>query len=1499
MSPQPPPNPQRIAHQPLLQQSVSTASNENSAQNGKENNKVLEAQNGEDEQEICHSAQAVLADEGEVFRDVNPLRCRSAEMAPAQTLSPTVSFANTVTDPTSSSVVVNVPPPQQQPQKPILEAAQCSMTSGWEPLGGTANATERITEFLFSISAADESPIPIAQDVLQHSNLSAHGFDQKSDSDVSNAAGHSKTSDGGFDKSVYKAKDWSILANTSAKVLDESAATSVFRASSKEFHPRPWLLLFAFLRIKKFVMSWKARRAENNPKSNDPLAILLDQLESHDWVFVYKVNWLENSSSSSPTTFNIPPVPPTTNPNSGLGAERRSFSRSRRVAAYLHLSTSHFYLRRDSIEYDERVLIRLSDIHRIEPFNGALEISYQLPYAEVSEPSSTTVNEGVGNWNPATRSRISSAMRRKSSAAIVSPMPSPTLQNHTKKTIIISGDENHVIALQVLDLQSRMLRHLSSGLSQNLRTKSLIKELTIVHFNDVYHLPPFKSQDARGIVGGVSRFHTVLSKLRESQNPLVLFSGDFMGPSLMSVITKGKQMVDAFNFLGVNYGVFGNHEFDFGLKTLKEVIHGYTQGKHVYSGSQTVWLMSNMVESDGTPLGGAQQFAICTWNNVKIGLLGLCENWLPQCSNLLPTEAMYLDIFDRGEELAQMLKDEHECEIVIALTHNRYPVDRELSTRCPSIDYILGGHDHKAKNDPKHRITKSGQEFEYLTLMECTIAPETKPKFKIDLIPITFELPESDFMKGLIERYEIKMAEKLGRAIGMTDVELDSTEETVRFKEGALTNFILDVIQDGMETEIAFLGAAAIAGKDIKPPGNVTLGDVFAWFPNETKVMTMRLLGSTILKTLTVMVREIPAEAPSFPHPSSQLHFTINVFKKPPVVENVSINGEPLDPERWYLCAVEDFVGMGKAKYKHVAAEGEVVVGEDDAVQVATLVRDFFVKKKGFGRQNAEESVQKLSSILNVTKVVSSATHIGVDTDTAKSQRFIRAMICELLGCDRSSIFLLDHATQQLHFIPEGGTEIRFPVSVGLSGYVATEQKSINILDVYDDPRFNKAVDLKTGYRTKTMLACPIVLDGVHCDAVVQAINKNDDGVFSEGDELLLRLLGEQVGYQLRNQQLYASAKAALEDRPQVLQVLRSIASDVSIEKMQMMKSLAAYACDAVGCEGAVIYCYDEEANTISYMEDGLDDESVIVSTQLVEKTLLALVKEKLVPITVRDASRISIFKENVATSSRNALATPMITASGDLVGITVFNDKPRGFVPLDEIIAKHFGQFAAVAVENTLRLTKLLLVSTDTALPVVPVAPLNRITTKGGWSTIRAFIARLRRQPKDKHRLLIEFTEKLMSVSVTETLSASASKIRKKTLTEYLSAALDVHRKEKSLPEDFAAFSGGGLTALQGCPSVPTFGTFGGAVSDDDEDPGDAFDASPHHHGDEDCGDGAGGMREDEIMNQIAVRQSSRLYINSHARGTFTSSRVPGAAIPPILKKSSVDMSKRRKSIS
>ena len=73
-------------------------------------------------------------------------------------------------------------------------------------------------------------------------------------------------------------------------------------------------------------------------------------------------------------------------------------------------------------------------------------------------------------------------------------------------------------------------------------------------------------------------------------------------------------------------------------------------------------------------------------------------------------------------------------------------------------------------------------------------------------------------------------------------------------------------------------------------------------------------------------------------------------------------------------------------------------------------------------------------------------------------------------------MFIVDEANQELWTKVAKGSHstIRIPLNSGIAGYVVNTGRSLRVDEAYLDPRFNKEIDIKTNYRTKTILAVPI-----------------------------------------------------------------------------------------------------------------------------------------------------------------------------------------------------------------------------------------------------------------------------------------------------------------------------------------------------------------------------------------------------------------------------------------
>jgi 2',3'-cyclic-nucleotide 2'-phosphodiesterase (5'-nucleotidase family) len=89
-------------------------------------------------------------------------------------------------------------------------------------------------------------------------------------------------------------------------------------------------------------------------------------------------------------------------------------------------------------------------------------------------------------------------------------------------------------------------------------TESLTR-LNIIHFNDVYNIESRETDP----VGGAPRFITAIeSVIKKSVDPtIVLFSGDAISPSSISMLVKGKQMIEIMNESHLAAASHGNHDF--------------------------------------------------------------------------------------------------------------------------------------------------------------------------------------------------------------------------------------------------------------------------------------------------------------------------------------------------------------------------------------------------------------------------------------------------------------------------------------------------------------------------------------------------------------------------------------------------------------------------------------------------------------------------------------------------------------------------------------------------------------------------------------------------------------------------------------------------------------------------------------------------------------------------------------------------------------------------
>jgi len=148
-----------------------------------------------------------------------------------------------------------------------------------------------------------------------------------------------------------------------------------------------------------------------------------------------------------------------------------------------------------------------------------------------------------------------------------------------------------------------------------------------------------------------------------------------------------------------------------------------------------------------------------------------------------------------------------------------------------------------------------------------------------------------------------------------------------------------------------------------------------------------------------------------------------------------------------------------------------------------------------------------------VAFVLMKLTHLSVQRDREAYLRGLIDLCAQATEAERSTVYFVDHAKKELWSRTAARTamEIRLPLGSGIAGQVALTGETINVPDAYADPRFDRNVDLRSGYRTLNMLVVPVWdAPGRTVIGVLQVLNKRS-GPFERRDQMLLERIAESV----------------------------------------------------------------------------------------------------------------------------------------------------------------------------------------------------------------------------------------------------------------------------------------------------------------------------------------------------------------------------------------------------
>jgi 2',3'-cyclic-nucleotide 2'-phosphodiesterase/3'-nucleotidase len=405
--------------------------------------------------------------------------------------------------------------------------------------------------------------------------------------------------------------------------------------------------------------------------------------------------------------------------------------------------------------------------------------------------------------------------------------------------------------------------------------------VVIMHTNDIHgQLLP------RGGVGGIAEIAAVI---RSGKPDLILDAGDFSTGTFLADEFKGAPTIAAMNLIGYTAGTIGNHEFDYGQDALRMRIRE----------ARFPVLSANLL----SPVSGIKRYTVVTTKGIRFGIVGLTTEDLKTKSHpKLVENVTVLDIVKTLEKLLPKLRK--KSDFIIATVHLEDEEEQRLASAFPEIRLIIGGHNHFARGPIRlgqTLVVKTGYTGQNVGRVDLDFENKKLVRMDAKLIPVKDFRPATDVTK-VLEPFQEKVLLKMDEPVGEATASLTYS----RTIESPLADLIADAFREKGKTQIAIHNIGGIRAPI--NPGKIKWGDIFEVLPFQNTLVTLKLTGAQIKKTLERgLLNEVGMTAIS----GIRAQFDTRKAAGEKIVSLLLTDGTPVDDSKLYSVTTNDFVVAG------------------------------------------------------------------------------------------------------------------------------------------------------------------------------------------------------------------------------------------------------------------------------------------------------------------------------------------------------------------------------------------------------------------------------------------------------------------------------------------------------------------------------------------------------------------------------------------------------------
>lgn len=384
--------------------------------------------------------------------------------------------------------------------------------------------------------------------------------------------------------------------------------------------------------------------------------------------------------------------------------------------------------------------------------------------------------------------------------------------------------------------------------------KNLLDQLSSTQPNEAHALTYLDFTEAAeryGKVGGFAHLATLINQLRaDSSGSLLLDGGDTWQGSGTALWTRGQDMVEACNLLGVDV-MTGHWEFTYQEDEIRnniEMFDGDFIAQNVKATEEALFMGTDVFDEDSGHV--FPPYVIKVINGKRIAVIGQAFPY-----TLIANPQRFIPNWNFGIqeqtliELIPAIRDKEAPDAVVLLSHNGMDVDLKLAGRVSGLDFILGGHTHDAAplateiNNPSGKtvVTNAGSNGKFVGVLDLSFVGSKLSGYNYRLIPVfSNDIAADPVMQLHIDKVRAPYLETLNEELAVA--------ETLLYRRGNFNGTFDQVICNALTQEL---------------DAQISLSPGFRWgtsvLPGES-ITVERLLDQTAMTYPETYVREMKGE---------------------------------------------------------------------------------------------------------------------------------------------------------------------------------------------------------------------------------------------------------------------------------------------------------------------------------------------------------------------------------------------------------------------------------------------------------------------------------------------------------------------------------------------------------------------------------------------------------------------------------------------------------------